>query len=58
MDLFIYSAPNADIFSGIHFWCHSFTTFKQSKSNVSWLNGKIQHWDGGSLVPKQKLGKL
>ena len=42
MDMFIYSVWSADIFSGIHlFWCHSFTTFKQSKCNVNWLNRKI-----------------
>ena len=30
--------------SGINFsWCHSFTAFKQSKSNFSWLNIKIPH---------------
>ena len=47
MGMFIYSTRNADIFSGIHsLWCHSFTMFKQSKSNISWLNRKIQHWDG------------
>ena len=57
--MFIYSTQNADIFSGINFfWCHSFTTFEQSKSNVSWLNKEVQRGDGESLVPKQKLGKL
>ena len=53
-DMFIYSNQNADIFSGIHFfWYHSFTAFKQSKSNVSWLNRKIQYWDGEDPIPKQ-----
>ena len=34
--MLINSIQNADIFSGIQFfWCHSFTAFKQSKSNVS-----------------------
>ena len=58
--MFIYSVQNADIFSGIHFfWCHSVALFKQSKSNISWLNRKIQHRDGESSVAKQqKLGKL
>ena len=52
--MFIYSVQNPDIFSGIHFfWCHSFTMFKQSKSNISWLNRKIQHGDGESPIPKQ-----
>ena len=42
--MFVYSVRKADIFSGIHFfWCYSFTAFKQSKSNISWLNRKIQH---------------
>ena len=58
--MFIYFIQNADIFSGIRFfWGHSFTMFKQSKSNVSWLNRKNQHQGGKSPVPKQqKLGKL
>ena len=37
----------------------SFTACKQSKSNVSWLNRKIQHRDGESPISKQyRLGKL
>ena len=36
---YIYSVQNADIFSDIHFfWCQRFTAFKQSKSNINWLN--------------------
>ena len=54
MDMFICSVLNADIFNGIHFfWRHSFTTFKQSRSNVSWLNRKIHHQDGESPITKQ-----
>ena len=51
--MFIYSVQIADMFSGIHFFSCSFTVLKQSKSNVSWLNGKIQHRDGESPIPKQ-----
>ena len=53
MGMFIYSVQNGDIFSAIHFFCYSFTEFKQSKSNISWLNKKIQHQDGESPYPKQ-----
>ena len=54
MDMFIYSIWNADFFSCIQFlWCHSFTMFKESKSNVIWLHRKIQHQDGESPIPKQ-----
>ena len=53
-DLLMYFVQNADIFSDIHFfWCNSFITFKQSKSNVIWLNRKIQHRDSESLALKQ-----
>ena len=52
-DMFIYSFRNGDIFSGIHFFCcHGFTAFKQSKSDASWLNRKIQYLDGESPIPK------
>ena len=53
--LFILSEMPFDIFSGIYFfWCQSFTTFKESMSNASWLNIKIQHrwWNSCSKIMK------
>ena len=52
--MFIHSLQSCDILNGIHVCrCHCFTTFKQSKSSVSWLNRKILHQDGKSSIAKQ-----